>query len=429
MPKSHWSSQFAFILASTASAVGVGNIWRFSYVAGENGGGTFILAYLLLVFLIGLPVLLLEFITGNRLEKTALAAFRTINKGIFPLAYIPMLLNVIIGSYYVVIVGWTLFYFLSSIGGLFIPFSDFSSTYLSLVFTIIVCSILFLVDRLDIKVGLEKVNLYLMPLLFICMVVLLINSMMNLDFKAALEFYTKVDWKELLNPKILIAAASQVIFSLGVGYGIMLTYASYSKAQHNILKSALAVSIGDTAIALISGLVVFSIVFFYNIDPASGPSLAFEALPHAFLNMPFGQLLLAVFFFILFAAALTSAISIAELLTTNIMDTSGYPRERSTSIAVILLLLLSIPSALSYALPHISVFGKPFLDFMDGVITEKFAPFAIFVTVVYISHSYKGLENAVKEEIPGIFVEPLLIMLRYIIPLFLLILFLTQILS
>jgi NSS family neurotransmitter:Na+ symporter len=256
--------------------------------------------------------------------------------------------------------------------------------------------------------------------------ILFINAVLTLNFDAALKFYLTVDWGKVLDPTIITAAASQIIFSLGVGYGIMLTYASYSRQDHKIFQSAIVVALADSIVALTAGLTIFSTVFSFGLNPQAGPLLAFEALPLAFFNMPFGGALLSIFFLLLFIAAITSAVSIIELLITNIEDTFNSDRKSASLYAALFLFLISIPSALSYAVPHLAIGGVPFLDFMDGVVTEKFAPLAVFITVVYIGYLYKDLEKVARKEIPTFYLPIFFIAVRYIVPLFLLAISLTQ---
>ncbi|HIH22384.1 TPA: sodium-dependent transporter [Candidatus Micrarchaeota archaeon] len=423
----HWSSHFVFLLAAIGSAVGVGNIWRFPYLAGENGGGTFIAAYLVAVAIIGAPLLLLEFIAGKAFACSALRACEQISKKFSLFYYVNFAMLLIVFSYYIVVTGWTLGYFLLSLFGVFIPFSQFSSTYLSLIFAVIVVLIQFFIARVDIKAGLEKVNLFLPPLLFVSLIVLLSNALSFKNLDKAFAFYTSVDTSVLLNNSDLwIVAISQAIFSLSIGYGIMLTYGSYLRKREELFKSTFAIACADTAVSLIACFVVFAFVFAFGIAPDSGPSLAFESLPLAFQQIPYGGFLMPIFFFLLFAAATTSAVSMSELTICNLEEKFRMDRKRASLILLGLLAILMLPSALSYSPLGLKIDGLSVLGFLDEKIVGHFSPLVVLFFVLYLGHGYKGLEKHVRADLPKQFVAPFLFLVRYLIPLLLLGFFVRQ---
>ncbi|MBI2079286.1 sodium-dependent transporter [Candidatus Micrarchaeota archaeon] len=413
--REHWSSRITFILAAIGSAVGVGNIWRFPYLVGENGGGNFVFPYIVLILIFGLSALLLEFIAGSSIKKTALAAFKSLNKKYYYFTFIPLIINFIIFSYYIVVTGWTLFYLLNGLFQLTPNFTDFLASNEPFFYTVAVAILLYLTLHLKVREGLEIVNKYLTPLLFVCILILLVNSIYIFNFDKALSFYLNFNLSQAISPTNLIAVISQIIFSIGVGYGIMFTYASYSENK-NIFSSTLAVVLADTLIALLAGLVVFSIVFSTNIDPASGPTLVFVTLPSAFSHFAFGNMLMPIFFFLLFSAAFTSALSMNELLITNMEDQFKFDRKRAAVYSILLILLLSIPSAFSYTKHGLDINGFKFLEFLNDVIVQKFSPLAVLITILYLGWFYKDLEKQSKKQIPFNLTPIFLFLVRYVIP-------------
>jgi NSS family neurotransmitter:Na+ symporter len=408
-----------FILACIGSAVGVGNIWRFPYLAAENGGGTFIAVYIFAILLLGLPILLLELLAGKALSTSPVKSFEKIKKGWVPLYYANFFLVILLFSYYVVITGWTLGYFTLSLGQATTPFSEFSQTYWPVLFTLIVMALISVVMRVDIRKGLEKVNSFFTPLLYVLLLVLLFEAMQLPMFSKAMEYYTTIDTAKLMNPSFWLVVISQAIFSLSIGQGIMLAYGSYLSKKSNLGSSSITIVSADTLASLLAAIIVFSIMFTYSISPNSGPSLSFEALPMAFSQMQFGDILMPVFFLMLFAAAFTSAISLAEVVIANFQDMFKLSRRGATTVCVGLITLLMFPSALSYSKMNLTIFGQRVLDVLDVSIVGRFLPLSTFLTVVYIAWGYKYLEKEAKANLPGWSVFPFLFLVRYIIPIFL----------
>jgi NSS family neurotransmitter:Na+ symporter len=426
MAKTHWSSHLVFMLACIGSAVGVGNIWRFPYLAAENGGGTFILVYLFAILLLGFPVLLLELLAGKALSSSPLKSFEKIKKNWTPLYYANFLIVILLFSYYVVITGWTLGYLVLSLGGAVSPFADFSSTYLPVVFTFAVMAILFFVMRVNIKQGLEKVNSIILPLLYVILLFLLYEAVKLPAFPQAIQYYTSIDVSKLLMPSFWLVVISQAIFSLSIGQGIMLAYGAYLSKKEELVKSSLAIVSADTAASLLASLIVFGFMFSFAIPPNTGPSLSFEALPHAFQQMEFGSLIMPVFFLLLFGAALTSAVSLAEVIIFNFMDMLKITRKTATLACIVLISILMIPSALSYSPLNLSIFGEKFFDFLDVSVVGRFLPLTTLFTIVYIAWGYKDLEKEAYANMPKWMVAPFLLVVRFVLPIFLAIISIAQ---
>lgn len=359
-----WSSGIGFILASIGSAVGIGNIWRFPYLVGENGGGAFLIPYLIAVFLFGLPLMILEFALGRHFKTSVVPAFSTIGKKFKIAGFFLVFIMGMILSYYLVITGWVLAYSLFFITGNPIPFSQFTGSYYPLLFFLTSAVITFLVVRAGVRQGIEKLSKFLIPLLFAMLLLLVIFALSLPGAAKGIEFYLTPDFGKLADPFVWTAAFGQAFFSLSVGTGIMLTYGSYMRDE-NIVKSAGIITVSDLLVAILGGFVVFPIVFSFGLDPAAGVQLAFVTLPPIFQEMSFGFLLGAIFFLLLFFAALTSAVSMLEVPVATLIDSYGFERKKATLLVSIAILLVGLPSALSYTPLKLALFGTPLLDIKD----------------------------------------------------------------
>ena len=364
MSREKWSSGIGFILASIGSAVGIGNIWRFPYMAGANGGGAFLIPYIIAVFLFGLPLMILEFAIGRHFKTSVVPAFSSIGKKFRIAGFFLVFVMGMILSYYLVITGWVLAYSFFFIIGEPVPFSLFTCSYYPLLFFLISGAISFFVVRAGVRQGIEKLSKFLIPLLFAMLLLLVIFALSLPGAAKGIEFYLTPDFGKLTDPLVWTAAFGQAFFSLGVGTGIMLTYGSYMRDE-NIAKSASIITVSDSLVAVLGGFVVFPIVFSFGLDPAAGVQLAFVTLPPVFHEMSFGFLLGATFFLLLFFAAITSAVSMLEVPVATLIDSYGFERKKATLVVSMAILLVGLPSALSYTPLKLALFGTPLLDIKD----------------------------------------------------------------
>lgn len=407
-----WSSRAMFILAAIGSAVGLGNIWRFSYMAGEYGGGSFIILYLLSVLLIGLPIMILEFTAGKFFSAPLSQSFAKIGKGLLPASLIPHAFNLLVLSYYIVVTGWTLAYLVYSIAGTYVPFSQFSQQPFFLLFAPLSLALMFAIMRSGLREGVEKANAILMPLFFLILASLFLYSLTLPGLPQALSFYSSFG---NITVSTATAAVTQTLFSLSVGAGIMLTYASHLRKKERIASSAAIISLTDTAVALAAGIAIFPIVFTYGLDPASGPQLAFDTLPIAFAQMPFGNVIMPLFFLLLFSAAMTSAVSMAEVMVADLSRKTE--RKTAALYATILVALAAIPSFLSHSFMNLEFAGMPVLDFLDGKVVVAIAPLGALVMVLVLGWGWKDMESEIRKTLPGMLVAPYILLIRFIVPL------------
>ena len=322
-----WSSRIVFILAVSGSAVGLGNIWRFPYMAGINGGGAYVLIYLLCIFAIGLPIMISEIMLGRRGRRNPMTSMELLGleeTGIKSWKYagvIGLLAGFLILSYYSVIAGWTLNYFMLTAQGLFDGIGPsgvdevFNALTLSIktqvVFHTIFMALTILIIAKGIKAGLERAVTIMMPALFVIMLVLIIYAITQGNFLEGLRFMFRPDFSKL-DGSSLLSAMGQAFFTLSLGMGCVFTYGAYLPKKESIFNSTIAIILCDTLIALLAGMIIFPIVFSYGLEPAEGPGLIFKTLPLAFGQISGGTIFGSLFFILLGFAALTSAISLLE---------------------------------------------------------------------------------------------------------------------
>ena len=322
-----WSSRITFILAVTGSAIGLGNIWKFPYVAGDNGGGAFVLIYLICIFIIGFPIMVSEILIGRRGRRNPITSMKLLGEeetgnGSWKIVgFVGLLAGFLILSYYSVIAGWTMHYFVLSISG---AFNEMNSEQVNFIFNELTGSIttqaifhtLFMISTViiiakGIKNGLEKAVKLMMPALLIILVILLIYSVTQGDFTRGVEFLLKPDFSKITGDSIL-AAMGQAFFTLSLGMGCIVMYGAYLPNNESIVRTTVTIILCDTLIALLAGLVIFPIVFDNNLTPTEGPGLIFLTLPLAFADINGGLAFGTLFFILLTFAAITSAISLLE---------------------------------------------------------------------------------------------------------------------
>jgi len=362
--REEWSSMLGFILASIGSAVGIGNVWRFPYIVGANGGGAFLVPYLISVFLFGLPLMVLEFTIGRSTGSSVASAFQSLRQRFFAVGLAIVVIVCLILSYYLVITSWVLAYALFFALNRPMDFDAFTGSYLPLAFFILSGLAVFATVRSGVREGIERVARYLIPALVVILLFLVVFALTEPGALEGIRFYLLPDYSRLADPGVWTAAFGQAFFSLSVGMGVMLTYGSYLK-RGGLFRSASIIAVADMAIAILAGLMIFPLVFTAGVDPAAGVNLAFVTLPAVFMGMQSGMVLGALFFFMLFAAALTSAVSMLEVPVATLMDSYGYPRRRATLLIFVAVMLLGLPSALSYTALRFEIFGAPFLDLAD----------------------------------------------------------------
>lgn len=379
-----WSSKFGFILAAIGSAVGIGNIWRFSSVVGQNGGGAYLIPYLIAVFLFALPLMILELLVGRHLQGNVISSFGKIKKQFRIFGWVICAIVFVILSYYLVITGWTLGYLVSSLSNSGLSFSAFTSSYQPLVYFVIATLLTGFIISFGVKKGIQRISTILMPFSFLLLAMLAIFCATLSGFGEGIDFFFTPDFSVLSNPMIWGAAFGQAFFSLSVGFGVLLTYGAYLEKDTNIVHSSLIITVADLSVAFLAGLIIFPIVFTFGFTPGMGAELAFTTLPLAFSFLAYGQLLAVAFFLLLFFAALTSSIGMLEVSVAAVMEKTSFSRRKTSGILTLLLLLVGLPAALSYTPMNLSIFGARVLDILDETIGAIGLPItALLTTLVF----------------------------------------------
>lgn len=389
-----WGSRFGFIMAAAGSAVGLGNIWSFPFKTGENGGGAFLILYLIFIAVFGLSVVIAEMVIGRTAQKNPVGAFRALGGKAWPLVgYLGVFTGFVILSFYIVVAGWTIAYigFMAS-GALSNPdatvLTDTFTGFIGGGVTPIVLAGVFMVATAAVVLGgigggIERASKLLMPLLFGLLLVMVVRSLTLDGAGAGLRFFLVPDWSKV-SGDTFTAAIGQAFFSLSLGMGALVTYGSYLGRDTNIGSSAGIIVLLDTLVAVLAGLMVLPAVFAYGLDAAAGPGLSFITLPAVFAAMPGGMIFGVVFFTLLFVAALTSAVSLLEVVVTYLIDETRLTRTQATVFAALVCFVLGIPSSLSQGAMDITVFGRSFLDAADFLATNLLLPLGGLLTAVFV---------------------------------------------
>ena len=379
-----WSGAVGFILAAMGSAVGLGNVWRFPYITGQYGGAAFMLIYLGCVLAVGVPIMLAEFLIGRKTQRNPVGAFKALRPGSpwIVTGWLGVVSGFVILSYYAVVGGWVLHYVYLSLSNAFTGrspdqitalFVDLNGNpWLQIFWHTIFMTLTIVIVSRGVASGIESGNKVMMPVLFALLLGLLVYALQTNGAAAGVEFLLRPQWQKL-GPNAVLEALGQALFSLSLGMGAMVTYGSYLSRQSNLVRSALFIGIGDTLVAILAGFVIFPLVFSFGLEPSSGPGLIFRTLPIAFSQLPAGYLVALALFALLSFAALTSSISLLEVVCAYFVDEQGWSRKQASWGLGTVIFLLGIPSTL----------GERFLGLMDGLATNYLLPIGALLIAVF----------------------------------------------
>ncbi len=408
-----WSNKLAFILAATGSAVGLGNIWKFPYVAGENGGGAFVLIYLLCVAVIGIPIMMSEVLLGRRGRQSPINTMRTLASEEGQHAYwrllgwMGVLAGFLILSYYSVIAGWALSYVFRCAGGMFtgVTAAGVESIFTGLVsdperllawHTIFVVMTTVVVAR-GVESGLESAVRFLMPALFVLLILLVGYAMSQGHFMEAVGFLFKPDFSKVTGQVVLVAMG-QAFFTLSLGMGAIMIYGSYLPQDASIARTSVTVAVSDTLVAIIAGLAIFPIVFANGLPPAQGAGLIFKTLPIAFGQMPGGGFFGTLFFLLLVFAAWTSAISLIEPAVAWLVENHGYSRVHAAVTSAMVTWFIGLGTVFSFNIwADFRVFGRNFFELMDYLTANIMLPLGGLLIAVFAG--WLMSENSSRDEL------------------------------
>ncbi|GGE44786.1 transporter [Pullulanibacillus camelliae] len=396
-PKEQWTSKIGFILASAGAAIGLGAIWKFPYETGISGGGAFFLLFIIFTLLIGLPLLISEFIIGRGSGEEAIRAYqklapKSLWTGIGRLGVVGCFLLL---SFYSVVGGWVTIYCILSIPGMLIkPQQNYGEVFTHITsspgITFIGMAIFLLINLIvvafGIQKGIEKTNKFLMPLLFLFFLVLVIRSLTLNNAMEGLRFFLQPDFSKITGQGVLYALG-QSFFSLAVGFSCMVTYSSYLGKKVNLPSSAASVSLMNIIVSLLAGFAIFPAVFAFGLEPTQGPGLLFIVLPTVFAQMPFGEVFLCLFLLLFLFATLTSSFSLLEVIVSAFTRSGKRSRVTVTILASIIMFVAGIPAALSQStLKHIHIFGKTAFDATDFLVSNILLPVGCFLIAIFIAH-------------------------------------------
>lgn len=427
-------SSLGILLAMTGSAVGLGNLWRFPYLVGENGGATFIIFYLVCVIFICMPIMVCEFIIGRRSQANAFGAYKRLggDKGWKVAGLLSVLAAAFILSFYSVVGGWSIRYLVLACGLKFTAaggvqpetmFNSFvTSTWAPIIYTLIFLACTGIIIVAGVKNGIEKFTKALMPVLFVLMVILAVRSMTLPGAGEGVRYLFKPDFSKF-TASSAIAALGQAFFSLSLGCGTILTYASYVPRKENILKCSAETTALDTLFALIAGCAIMPAVFAYGISPGQGPGLVFVTLPAIFSELPAGGFAAILFFVSLFLAALTSAISLLEVVIAFLIEECNMRRPVAVGVSMSVFVVLAVLCSLSQgALSHVKIFSLNIFDLFDYVSANVLMTFGALLAVLFVGHKLKRAD--IQDElssggiygIPGGFFKVLYFIIRWAAP-------------
>ncbi len=431
--RASFGGKLSVILVAAGSAIGLGALWRFPYIAGKHGGAAFLLVFLLSVLVVGIPAMLAEFAIGRHTRQNAVGAFRAISKRWSWLGYSGVLCALFISGYYYLIAGWSLEYLVNSATGLMYKsqlsfteqFNEFQGSYRPLIYGIIFILMTYFIVSRGVEKGIEKASKVMMPLLFVILIIMAVRVAFMPGAMEGYRFFLSCDFAEAFKPETIMMAVGQAFFSLSVGMGCMVTYASYFKKNNNLVSTSLNVSLLTLFVSILAGLVIFPAVFSAGIAPTEGPSLAFVTLPEIFNGMPLAPLWSTIFFILVMLASLTSTISFNEVLTAYFAEEFKLSRRAGAITTAVLSIALS-------GLTFSKVFGIDYLDIFDKLTANVMMPLGAMFTCVLVSWFLE--RGFMKNELTNNgavnrYIAPVVIfMLRYITPLLIFYIFIMNLL-
>lgn len=437
-----FSGGLGFVFAAAGSAVGLGNLWRFPYLAAQYGGGIFLLVYLILAVTFGFALLTAEIAIGRKTKLSPVLAYKKLNKKFSFLGYIATLVPIIIIPYYCVIGGWVTKYVTVYAQGLVAPvakdgyFSDFIGHPVApLVFFLIFMLISIVVIMLGVKKGIEKLSKFLMPLLVVLTIGIAIYALTLPNAMEGVKYYLIPDFSKF-SILTVAGAMSQLFYSMSIAMGIMVTYGSYTRDDVNLNKSVNRIEFFDTLVALLAGLMIIPAVYIFSGEEglsSQGAGLMFMTLPKVFQQMPGGNIIALLFFVLVFFAAITSSISVMEAIVSSLMDKFHLKRIPCCLIVIGICLLLGIPSSLGNGLwANIKILGMDFLTFFDYISNSIIMPIVAFCTCILVGWVIKpkALTDEITKNGEKFGRKKLFnVMIKYIAPICLLFIFVTGILS
>lgn len=376
-----FGSKIGAILVAAGSAIGLGSIWRFPYIVGENGGGAFVLLYLICVLILGIPVMMSEFAIGTNTRKGPVKAYAQFSKWWKPLGYNSIIVATLISGFYYIVAGWSLYYFVASIDGTLYSgeefhsiFENFCTSWQEPLYTVLFIVLTHLVVSRGVRKGLERTAEWVMPILFLMMLVMVVRAATMPGALEGYKFFFTPDFKKAFSVHTIISAIGQAFFSLSIGLGCLIAFSSYFKKGTNLSTTAWSASMMTFFVAILSGMIIFPAVFSVEgLQPTQGPTLIFETLPFVFKDMAMPEMWSAMFFLLIAMAALTSTITFHEVLTEYFQEHHKYSRRISAIIA----------TAISIVASTVCLLSPRCFDFFDMVTADVLMPVGGLFTCLF----------------------------------------------
>lgn len=438
--RASFGGKLSVILVAAGSAIGLGAIWRFPYIAGKHGGAAFLLVFLISVFAVGIPAMLAEFAIGRSSRKNAVGAYRSLSKKWSWLGYVGVLGALLISGYYYVIAGWSLEYIVNSTTNVLYSspmsfteqFAEFQGSWRPLFYGIVFILLTHVIVARGVEKGIEKASRIMMPALFLILIIMAVRVAFMPGAIEGYKFFLSPNFEAAFAPETVLMAIGQAFFSLSVGMGCMVTYASYFKNSNNLMTTSFNVSLLTMLVSLLAGLVIFPAVFSAGLTPAEGPSLIFITLPEIFKGMPLAALWSAVFFVLVMLASLTSTISFHEVLTAYFSEEFKLSRKWGARITSLISIALSTVTVV--VLFDVNILGTKFTSFVDVfdyLSANILMPLGAMFTCVFVSffmkHSFMSNELSNNGSIKSFLIPIIVFMLRYVTPLLILYIFIKKI--
>lgn len=437
--RASFGGKLSVILVAAGSAIGLGAIWRFPYIAGKHGGAAFLLVFLISVFVVGIPAMLAEFAIGRSSRKNAVGAYRSLSKEWSWLGYVGVLGALLISGYYYIIAGWSLEYIVSSATNLLYSstdsftsqFNSFQASWRPLFYSIVFILLTHVIVARGVEKGIERASRIMMPALFLILVIMAVRVAFMPGAVEGYKFFLSPNFEAAFAPETILMAVGQAFFSLSVGMGCMVTYASYFKSSNNLMATSFNVSLLTMLVSLLAGLVIFPAVFSAGLTPAEGPSLIFITLPEIFKGMPLAALWSTVFFVLVMLASLTSTISFHEVLTAYFSEELKRSRKWGARITSLTSIVLSIVTVT--AVFDVNILGTKFTSFVDvfdylsaNILMPLGAMFTCIFVSFFMKRSFMSDELSNKGAIKSFLIPVIVFMLRYVTPLLILYIFIKK---
>ena len=408
-----FGSKIGAVLVAAGSAIGLGSIWRFPYIAGENGGGAFVLLYFICVLILGIPVMLAEFSVGTHTRKGPVSAYAQLSKWWKPLGYNSIIVSILISGFYYIVAGWALYYFVASLDGTLYSgvefhsiFENFRTSWREPIYTMLFILATHIVVARGVRKGLERTAELVMPILFVMLLVMAVRSAMMPGMAEGYEFFFKPDFRKAFTVKTIVSAIGQAFFSLSIGLGCLITFSSYFKKGTNLSTTAWSSSMLTFLVGVLAGMIIFPAVFSVKgLEPTQGPTLLFETLPFVFKGMSMPQLWSALFFLLIALAALTSTITFHEVITQYFQDYAHLSRRVGATMA----------SGISVIVSIICLKWQEMFDLFDSISANVLMPIGGLLTAVFAGWVFS--RSAFRNEISngGTLRAPLFGVLRFLL--------------